>query len=94
MLGVVMEGYREKAFGIILNGWQPEEAAKVREAVTKYSDGRHRELMAGPDEIFIYIIFGNCRKTPEQYLAEYLVELTKSLAKENFSGPVSIRMAN
>jgi hypothetical protein len=58
MRGVAVSGYREKAFGIILNGWKPEDAARVRDAVMKYSDDRHKELLAGPDEIFIYIRFG------------------------------------
>lgn len=90
--GVAVSGYREKSFGIILNGWKPEDAARVRDAVFKYSNDRHQEILTGPDEIFIYITFGNCRKTPEEYLTEYLVELSKALFRENVS--VHIRMAN
>jgi hypothetical protein len=93
MRGVAVSGYREKAFGIILNGWKPEDAARVRDAVMKYSDDRHKELLAGPDEIFIYIMFGNCRKTPEQYLTDYLADLAKAFAQERILD-VQIRMAN
>ena len=79
-----MEGYREKRFGLILNGWKPEETVAVRDLVFQYSDDCHEELLAGPDEIFIHLIFGNLRGTPDEHFGRYLLGLEKALTASGF----------
>ncbi len=82
--GVAVSGYREKLFGVVINGWKAEETAAVRALVMSYSDDKHEELLAGPDEIFISIIFGNLRGTPDTHFATYFLTLEKLLKARGF----------
>jgi hypothetical protein len=90
MLGVAMEGYREKAYGLIVNGWKDGETAAVHAIVLKYSDDRHDEFLFGPDELYLSVTFGNSRRPPDEEFAIFTLTLEKILKGYGF-GHVTVQ---